>query len=125
RTPGLLAPELWRDGLRASDAPLVAFTTASMVPDPGWLDALLGRLEATGAAAAGGPIAPGERLSAADRAVYLLRYANYHPPLPATNAPQPPGDNALYRRDRLRGLEDLIDGGFWEAETHRRLLDRG
>lgn len=121
---GALAPELWRDGLRATDEPLVAFSTASMVPSPGWLDALLARLDETNAAAVGGSIAPAEGLSITDRAVFLLRYANYLPPLPGT-AVEPPGDNALYRRDRLEGLSALIDRGFWESEIHRGLRARG
>lgn len=122
KTTGALAPDLWRDGLEATDAPLVAFTTAAMVPTPGWLDALLTRLDATGAAAVGGPIEPSERLSPTDRAVYLLRYVNYLRPL---GDPEPPGDNALYSRDRLTGLEDVIARGFWETEIHRRLVAKG
>jgi len=125
RPSGRLAPELWRDGLRATDAPLVAFSTAAMTPAAGWLDALLARLDETGAAAVGGPIAPGESLKATARAVYLTRYAQYLPPFPQHAALEPPGDNALYRRDRLQGLEALIDGGFWEAEVHRELRARG
>src|SRR5436305_4069416 len=58
RPPGRLAPELWRDGLRATDAPLLAFSTAAMLARPGWLAALLDRLEATGAAGVGGAIEP-------------------------------------------------------------------
>jgi hypothetical protein len=125
RAPGALAPELWRDGLEATDSPLVAFTTAAMVPAPGWLDALLARLEATGAAAVGGPIEPAAGLRAVDRAVYLLRYVNYLRPLPGAPGVEPPGDNALYRRDRLRWLEASWAGGFWEAEVHRALRRRG
>lgn len=125
RAPGALAPELWRDGLRATDAPLVAFSTAAMVPEPGWLDAMLARLDATGAAAVGGPIEPAGSLSATDRAVYLLRYVNYLRPLPGSGVTEPPGDNAIYRRDCLLGLGPRIDRGFWEAEIHARLRARG
>ena len=50
RPVGRLAPELWRDGLNATDSPLVAFSTAAIVPAPGWLDAMLARLAETGAA---------------------------------------------------------------------------
>ena len=57
-----------------------------MIPARGWLDAMLARLEETGAAAVGGPIEPAEGLSATDRAVYLLRYVNYLRPLPELRA---------------------------------------
>ncbi|SIO15282.1 Glycosyl transferase family 2 [Singulisphaera sp. GP187] len=125
KPPGRLAPELWRDGLNASDAPLVAFSTAQMIPARGWLESLRGCLESTGAAAVGGPIDPAPRLSAVDRAVYLLRYVNYLKPLPSVAQTEPPGDNALYRRDALVGLETVWEAGFWEVEIHRRLRDRG
>jgi Glycosyl transferase family 2 len=125
RSAGRLAPELWRDGFDATGAALVALTTAAMVPAPGWRAAMLDRLGATGAAAVGGPIAPGSNLSATDRAVYLLRYANYLPPLPEDSSIEPPGDNAVYRRDRLEGHEALRARGFWEAEIHRSLRARG
>jgi hypothetical protein len=127
RPPGRLAPELWRDGLDATDAPLVAFSTAQMVPLPGWRRAMLDRLESTGAAVAGGPIEPAAGLPPRDRAIYLLRYVNYLRPLPEvdTAGAGPPGDNAVYRRDRLAGLESLWRDGFWEVEIHRALRARG
>jgi hypothetical protein len=127
RPAGGLAPELWRDGLDATNAGLVAFSTAQMVPASGWRRAMLDRLEATGAAAVGGPIEPGPGLSPHDRAVYLLRYVNYLRPFPAIDPArlEPPGDNAIYRRDRLSGLESLWRDGFWEVEVHRALRARG
>jgi hypothetical protein len=125
RPAGWLAPELWRDGLAAAKAPLVAFSTAQMVPSAGWLAALRGRLETAHAAVVGGPIEPSPRLSANDRALYLLRYVNYLRPLPERGPIEPPGDNALYRRSALAGLEAAWDDGFWEVEIHRRLRARG
>ena len=123
RPSGMLAPELWRDGLLASDAAFVAFSTTAMIPDPGWLDAMLARWEETGAAGIGGPILTARDLSPSDRAVYLLRYLNYYNLSPSMI--EPPGDNALYQRNLLEGLEALIDRGFWEYEIHRGLRARG
>ena len=120
RPPGLLAPELWAEGIRATDSTFVALSTAQMAPRPGWLSGLLGGIGDH--AAAGGPIAPGPGLSSTGRAMYLLRYANYLPPLAPAGVIVPPGDNSLYRRDRLR---DGWDRGFWEVEVHRRLRERG
>jgi len=123
RPVGRLAPELWRVGLDETEAPLVAFSTAAMVPAVGWLDALLVRLGQTGASAVGGPIEPADGLGATDRAVYLHRYAGYLRPLP--EHAEPAGDNAIYRRDRLTALGPLPGCGFWEAEIHRALKERG
>ena len=122
---GRLAPLLWRDGLLATDAEVVAFTTAQMIPGPGWLVALRKRLRDTGAAGVGGPIEPGLRLSKIDRAVALLRYSSYFPPLTDSPRIDPPGDNSLYRRDRLMEVESAWRDGFWEVDVHRALRDRG
>jgi succinoglycan biosynthesis protein ExoM len=45
-------------GLRAAAAPLVAFLDDDLVVEPGWLDALVAVLAATGADAALGPVRP-------------------------------------------------------------------
>jgi hypothetical protein len=127
RLPGRLAPELWRDGLEALDdqAPLVAFSTAQMVPAPGWRRAMIDRLEEAGAAAVGGPIDPPSGYEPGSWATYLHRYVNYLRPLNERGPFDPPGDNAVYRRDCLERLEALWDEGFWEVEIHRALRAGG
>ena len=126
RSPGRLAPELWRDGIDATDADHVALSVGTMRPKPGWLGALHGRLETTGAAGVGGSIAPGPNLAATDLAVALLRYANYWPGRSDGGAPaDPPGDNALYRRARLDAVRPAWVDGFWEVDVHRALREQG
>jgi hypothetical protein len=127
REPGRLAPELWSDGLAATDAPLVAFSTTRMGPTPGWRLAMLESLEATGAAVVGGPIEPSDTYGHdhVSMAVYLLRYINYLPPLIDRERIEPPGDNAVYVRDRLDGLEAVWEEGFWEVAVYRALRTRG
>jgi hypothetical protein len=125
RPPGRLAPLLWRDGLIATDLPLIAFTNFQMLVCRGWRDALVDRLRESNVAGVGGPIEPGPLLSKTDRAVALLRYSSYFPPLPASAKAEPPGDNALYRRECLEGVEDSWIDGFWEVEVHRALRVRG
>ena len=125
RPAGTLVPLLWRDGLRATDAPLVAFTTTAMTPRPGWIAALRAKLETSDASGVGGPIEPAEGLSTTDRAVALLRYSGYFPPLPGPARVDPPGENALYRRDRLAEVESSWADGFWEVAVHRALRDLG
>jgi hypothetical protein len=122
---GRLVPELWSEGLKRTGASFVAFTTAQMVPRPGWLRTLHEGLEATGAAGVGGAIAPGAGLSATDRALYLMRYASYLPPVPSSRSFEPPGDNALYRAESLREVEATWQSAFWEVEVHRALRSRG
>jgi hypothetical protein len=126
RTSCRWVPELWREGLRVTDAPLVALTTSTMIPKPGWLAHLVRRLDETGAAAIGGPIAPAPGLSAFERAIYLHRYARYGPSSVHRGAAiEPPGENALYRRDLLTALSSHWKDGFWEAAVHPALRARG
>lgn len=120
-----LVPEMWAAGLDITDAPLVVFSTTRMSPEPGWLDALIDRMEKTGAAAVGGPILEASGINPLDRAVYLQRFVNYRTPWPTGQVIQPPGENALYRRECLLGLESCWASGFWEVEIQRRLLERG
>ena len=125
RPIGQLAPQLWRDGLVRTESPLIAFTTSHMVLSAGWRTSLVNRLHETNASGVGGPISSGLKLSGIDRAVALFRYSSYFPPLPAAREPQPPGDNALYRRDRLEEVAATWIDGFWEVEVHQALRDRG
>jgi len=125
RPAGRLAPELWRDGLEAARAPLVAFSTAQMIPAAGWYRAMLACLEETGAAVVGGPIDPPGASQSWCRAAYLHRYIHYLRPLADRRQVEPPGDNAVYRRDALAGLDALWQDGFWEVEIHRALRARG
>lgn len=124
---GRLAPHLWRDGLIATNAEIIAFTTAHMTPCLGWLSALKAQLLRTDAAGVGGPIAPGSNLSATDRAVALLRYANYFPEASSSTLDKtdPPGDNALYHRELLMAVEPAWLEGFWEVGVHEALRNRG
>lgn len=122
---GSLVPELWRDGLLQAQTPLVAFSTAVMMPREGWFNALLTRLEETGAAVVGGPIVPVEGLRPTDRAVFAHRYLRYLPPLDKQAQFEPAGDNALYRRDSLRDFDSFWEYGFWEQPILRGLRLHG
>ncbi|WP_422929484.1 glycosyltransferase [Singulisphaera sp. PoT] len=125
RDPGQLAPVLWRDGLLEANSPLVAFSTAQMVPSPGWLDGHLRCMADTGAAGVGGPIEASYPLPPVDRAIYLLRYVNYGYPMARSDKAEPPGDNAFYRREALLGVAETWSNGFWEVEVHRGLRSQG
>lgn len=125
RPPGTLAPVLWTEGIRASRSEFVALTTAEMSPNPGWLDALLARNEPNSTVGVGGAIDPSPSLGPFDRAVYLQRYAQYRRPWPAASPVGPAGDNALYRRADLDGVQSSWSGGFWEVEVQHALSQSG
>jgi hypothetical protein len=121
-----LAPELWRDGLQADpSARFVVLSTAQMVPEPGWLAALLARAGTGTWAGVGGCIDPAPGLGWVDTAAYLLRYTRYMTPAGEAETHDIPGDNALYATAPLADCGDLLTAGFWEPEIHRRLFRDG
>jgi hypothetical protein len=109
----------WGAGAVLAAAPVVAFTSTDMVVDPGWATTLLAAIQA-GAAGAAGEIRVASRAGIRVRAVYLMRYSAYAPPLALGPVRDIPGDNAAYARAALDLVPNLGDG-FWEAELHRRL----
>lgn len=113
-----LVPEQWAVGLAEATRPVVALTSASMVPDPGWLDRA--RAVAAGEkAGTGGAIEPGPALGFWDWAVYFCRYAPYLLPLEPTEALEVAADNAAYRTEVLARYRDHWCDGFWEPFVHR------
>lgn len=125
RPVGTLAPVLWRDGLLESSTEFVAFSTTQMIPRTGWLSGLLETIQKSKTAGVGGPISVCDSLAPLDRAMYLLRYANYLPPVPDSLTFEPPGDNAIYRRSDLNAVSGSWLDGFWEIEVHKQLRSIG
>jgi hypothetical protein len=121
--PGLLVPELWRDGIDAAQGEIVALTIAQMVPAPDWL-ARVRELHARYDATAGA-IDPGRDLRPTDWAEYFCRYAREMLPFPERDTIDLPGDNAAYKRALLEGVRELYRDGFWEPVVHRRLAAQG
>ncbi len=126
RPPGRLAPELWRDGLDATDAPLVAFSTAADGP---------------GRRLARGPARPARRDRrgggrradrAGGRACRPATGRSTCSGTSTTSAPCPTRPRSSRRATTpsiaataCGGLEACWERGFWEAEVHRALRDRG
>ena len=121
--PGVLVPELWREGIDRSTGDIVALTIAQMTPAEDWIKTIReeqGRVEVVG-----GAIEPGRGLRVSDWAEYFCRYTNDMLPFaPRTNL-NLPGDNAAYRRSLLEANRDLYRDGFWEPVVHRKLAADG
>lgn len=121
--PGGLVPELWTEGLRHVDSPIVALTATAVIPDDGWVDAILER-HAAGIAGVGGPIEPDRYRRLTDWAVYFCRYARYM--LPVTDPSlDPAGDNVSYRTEILARYQPVYAQGFWEPFVHTAMRDDG
>jgi hypothetical protein len=121
--PGALVPELWRDGIDASSAGLVALTISPMRPAADWVERLRERLAEDEVVA--GAIEPGDGLRTVDWAEYFCRYARDMLPFARHENPEIPGDNCAYRRELLERTRALYRDGFWEPEVNRALRAQG
>jgi hypothetical protein len=119
-----LVPQLWGAGLSVSRGPVVAFTTGHCIVGRGWARALLAAI-ADGASGAGGAIELAANTGIVDRAVYLLRYSAFLPPVTDGELPEIPGDNAAYSRSALERHSSVTGNGFWEVEFHRAVRAEG
>ena len=121
--PGLLVPELWREGIDGSRSQVVALTNSTMTPSPDWVATIRAWHERYDAVA--GAIEPGSRLRLSDWAEYFCRYAPDMLPFVGHPCPDLPGDNASYKRKLLEQAHDLYRDGFWEPVVHRWLAGEG
>ncbi|MGI9146843.1 MAG: glycosyltransferase [Chloroflexota bacterium] len=126
RPSHVLVPELWAEGVGRSREAVIALTTADMLPDPGWVAAILRQYERASWAGVGGVILPSPGLGSLDAAVYWLRYHRFASRQPAGAVRDIAGDNGSYRRQELIPyLERIARDGFWEYELNQDLGSAG
>lgn len=122
---GALVPALWGLAMTRARGAVWVVTVSTCVPCPDWLDAIDAAHEA-GHAGVGGGIDIARDASLIDRAVHLVRYTRYLPPLAPGFVSDIAGDNGAYKRTALVELIPVIAReGFWEFEVHRTLERRG
>ena len=126
---GALIPELWRDGILAASADIVATVSAHCLPDADWLDVACGLdmvgADMTGLAGIGGLIVNDPGSDAVGAAIHLLRYHAYATAKAPRAEKEIAADNALYLRAEILACADLLPGGFWEPAFHARFRLRG
>ena len=122
--PGDLIPQMWRDGIRAATAELVALTTAHCIPAADWIDQLM-RCDMAGRAGIGGVIEGHPASDAKGWAIHLLRYAAFSPPRQPGEVSEIAADNALYLRPAILRHGALLEIGFFEPSFHARFAAEG
>ena len=121
---GSTIPQLRAAGIRSASSPIVALTSESCVPAPGWFAALR-RAHESRPDAVGGAIENGSADRLIDWAVFFCEYGRYMTPLPPEPRTDLPGHNVSYSRGALAAIDDLISRGTWEPLWHWRLAGRG
>ncbi len=127
---GTNVPRLRAAGLAVSRGDLVAFLEDHAEPLAGWRNAIVTAFGShTGVAAVGGPVAPSERSSALDDAVWFYDYARFAPPQPSAIAVTLSGVNVAYTRaaltDALGHDPRFVEDGLHEASVERILVAAG
>jgi len=123
---GALVPALWGAALLDATAPIVAVTITACVPAADWLDAIAAAYRGSPADGIGGVIDCSPNGSLVDRALHLVRYTPYLPPVAAGPVPEIAGDNGTYTGVALNRWRDTIAReGFWESEFNRAIRARG
>jgi hypothetical protein len=123
---GALVPHLWGAALLEARGPIVAVTITACTPDPDWLDAIVAAHRDTPADGIGGVIDCAPDASVGDRALHLVRYTPYLPPVAPGSVPEIAGDNGSYTGAALvEWRQTMARDGFWESEFNRHIRARG
>jgi hypothetical protein len=122
---GALVPALWGAAIVRATGEIIAVTITACTPAPDWIDSIVAA-HATPYVGIGGVINIAADASIVDRALHIVRYTPYLPPLAGARVEEIAGDNGTYKRRAFEGLTaHLGKHGFWEAELHRELRARG
>lgn len=121
-----VVPGLWAAAIAKARGRVVAVTMTPCLPAPDWIDAILAAHATSRAPGIGGTIDLAAEATLVDRAVHLVRYSSYLPPVASGPAVEIAADNASYARAHLEAARPIIEReGFWEAEFHRELRAHG
>jgi hypothetical protein len=123
---GALVPALWGAALLEARGRVVAVTITACLPDADWLDAIAAAYRAAPADGVGGVIDCAPDAAIVDRALHLVRYTPYLPPVAAGPVAEIAGDNGTYARAALDGWQaEIARDGFWESEFNRAIRAKG
>ena len=121
-----LVPALWGLAMARARGTVIVVTISACIPSADWLDTIVASHAESDYPGIGGIIELGLPSSVVDRAIHLVRYTPYLPPLAPAIVPEIAGDNGTYKRAALSGWLPAIErDGFWEADIHRILRGRG
>jgi hypothetical protein len=122
---GALVPALWGAAIVRATGEIVAVTITACTPASDWIAAIIAA-HTTAYVGIGGVIDIAPDANVVDRALHIVRYTPYLPPLAAAPVEEIAGDNGTYKRRAFDGVTARLErDGFWEAELHRDLRARG
>jgi len=112
-----------KSAVEIAPTPLVALIEDTVIPQPGWADAVVSALESPAVVACGGPVVVANGLPASSRALALSEYGAYNVRRLAGAVSALPGCNFAFRRDALLGA--MADGGLVDQIVFERLQEQG
>lgn len=101
----------------------VALIEDTVIPRPGWADAVSAALERPAAVACGGPVAISTQIPASSRALAFSEYGAFNADRVADTISALPGCNFAFRRDVL--LEAMAEAGLVDQIAFERLQELG
>lgn len=117
-------PQMRARGIAASSGEIVALLEDDCIVPPGWCREVI-RAHQRAEEAIGGAIAPDERYTLRDWAVFFCEYARFLPPF-AGKVPALPGNNVSYKRRLVLsiGSEDSFYDVFfhWQLQRSGKIL---
>ncbi len=116
-------PAKRREAVAAAQTRIVALIEDTVIPDAGWVAAIMWTLASSDVVACGGPVRVSSGLPPATRALALSEYGTFGEDVVAGGAPALPGCNFAFRRDALcqamDGTHGLVDRDVFRALTER------
>lgn len=123
---GALVPALWGAAMLEAAGAIVAVTITPCMPAADWLEAIVAAHRDAPAEGIGGVIDWARSGSLVDRALHLVRYTPYLPPVAPAAVPEIAGDNGTYTRAALEAWRaEIARNGFWESEFNRHIRSSG
>lgn len=119
-------PEMRWAALDQTSGEILAVVESRCVPDADWCGKLAAaHAEHPLAPAVGGPVRLAEGATLRDRAIYLVEYGAFAPPIEEGETTEISGANLSYKRAALLECRDLLEQGRWEAMVHARWVAAG
>jgi glycosyltransferase involved in cell wall biosynthesis len=118
-------PALRSRGVEAASGGIIAIIEEHCLAAPDWLQRAVEARQGGQFGVIGGPVVDYSYRRLRDWVVYFIEYNGYLPPWRDGEAHDLGSANIAYSRALLMKYRDALEGGYWEAGLHPRLIADG